>query len=182
MKQFVKKAKALLKDRKGNMMPLTVAVTLGMFLVLLGISEYMRLVLTAAGVKDAMESAIISTVNDNYNEVYHSVREGYAAGYEPCGESFVSSVDYGDIYSRLCFLLGLEEDGDGYVRIGNDEETEYRLSELCVSIPNTALGGGGGAYYADASIKLQVPVRFAGRLVTDMSIIIKNRAVYREKF
>ena len=182
MKQFVKKAKALLKDRKGNMMPLTVAVTLGMFLVLLGISEYMRLVLTAAGVKDAMESAIISTVNDNYNEVYHSVREGYAAGYEPYGESFVSSVDYGDIYSRLCFLLGLEEDGDGYVRMGNDGETEYRLSELSVSIPNTALGGGGGAYYADASIKLQVPVRFAGRLVTDMSIIIKNRAVYREKF
>ena len=182
MKQFVKKAKALFKDRKGNMMPLTVAVTLGMFLVLLGISEYMRLVLTAAGVKDAMESAIISTVNDNYNEVYHSVREGYAAGYEPYGESFVSSVDYGDIYSRLCFLLGLEEDGDGYVRMGNDGETEYRLSELSVSIPNTALGGGGGAYYADASIKLQVPVRFAGRLVTDMSIIIKNRAVYREKF
>jgi len=180
--RFVKRAKALLKDRKGNMMPLVVAVSLGMFLVILGVSEYMRLVITAAGIKDAMESAIISTVNDNYNEVFHSVREGYAAGYEPYGESFVSSVDYGDIYSRLCFLLGLEEDRDGYVRIGNDGETEYRLSELWVSIPNTALGGGGGSYYADASIKLEVPVRFAGKLITDMSIIIKNRAVYREKF
>lgn len=182
MRRFVKRAKALLIDRKGNMMPLVVAVALGMFLVILGVSEYMRLVITAAGIKDAMESAVISTVNDNYNEVFHSVREGYAAGYEPYGESFVSSVDYGDIYSRLCFLLGLEEDEDGYVRIGNDGETEYRLSELWVSIPNTALGGEGGSYYADASIKLEVPVRFAGRLITDMSIIIKNRAVYREKF
>lgn len=63
----------------------------------------MRLVITAAGIKDAMESAVISTVNDNYNEVYHSVREGYAAGYEPDGESFSASVDYGDIYSRMCF-------------------------------------------------------------------------------
>ena len=182
MKKFVKKTMALLRNRKGNMMPMIVAVTLGMLFIILGISEYMRLMITAAGVKDAMESAIISTVNDNYNEVYHSVREGYAAGYEPYGESFVSSVDYGDIYSRLCFLLGLEEEEEGYVRMGNDEETEYRLSGLSVSIPNTALGGGGGAYYADASIQLEVPVRFAGTLITDMSIIIKNRAVYRERF
>ena len=182
MRKFWKRAVALLKDRKGNMMPLVVAVTIGMLFIILGITEYMRLVITAAGIKDAMESAIISTVNDNYNEVYHSVREGYAAGYEPYGEGFVSSVDYGDIYGRLCFLLGLEEEGDGYVRIGNDGETEYRLSGLSVSIPNTALGGVGGAYYADASIQLEVPVWFAGRLITDMSIIIKNRAVYREKF
>ena len=182
MRTVAKKTIALLKNRRGSMMPLVVAVTLGMFFIILGISEYMRLVITAAGIKDAMESAIISTVNDNYNEVYHSVREGYAAGYEPYGEGFTSSVDYGDIYGRLCFLLGLEEDGDGYVRMGSDGETEYRLSDLRVSIPNTALGGVGGAYYADASIQLEVPVRFAGALITDMSIIIKNRAVYREKF
>lgn len=97
------KTVTLLKDRKGNMMPLVVAVTICMLIIILGVAEYMRLVITAAGIKDAMESAVISTVNDNYNEVYHSVREGYAAGYEPDGESFSASVDYGDIYSRMCF-------------------------------------------------------------------------------
>ncbi len=35
----------------------------------------MRLVITAAGIKDAMESAVVSVVNDNYNEVYHGVRK-----------------------------------------------------------------------------------------------------------
>ena len=54
-----------------------------MLFIILGVSEYMRLVITAAGIKDAMESAVVSVVNDNYNEVYHGVREGYAAGYEP---------------------------------------------------------------------------------------------------
>ena len=111
MRKLRKKTAALLKDRKGNMMPLVVAVTICMLIIILGVAEYMSLVITAAGIKDAMESAVISTVNDNYNEVYHSVREGYAAGYEPDGESFSASVDYGDIYSRMCFLLGLEEDG-----------------------------------------------------------------------
>lgn len=151
-------------------------------LIILGITEYMRLVITAAGIKDTMESAVISTVNDNYNEVYHSVREGYAAGYEPDGESFSPSVDYGDIYSRMCFLLGLEEDGAGYVRINNGGEMEYRLSNLSVYIHNNALGAGGGPYYADASIRLEVPVRFAGKIITNMSINLKVRAAYTEKF
>ena len=164
------------------MMPLVVAVTICMLIIILGVAEYMRLVITAAGIKDAMESAVISTVNDNYNEVYHSVREGYAAGYEPDGESFSPSVDYGDIYSRMCFLLGLEEDGAGYVRINNGGEMEYCLSNLCVYIHNNALGAGGGPYYADASIRLEVPVRFTGKIITNMSINLKGRAAYTEKF
>lgn len=173
MRKLRKKTAALLKDRKGNMMPLVVAVTICMLIIILGVAEYMRLVITAAGIKDVMESAVISTVNDNYNEVYHSVREGYAAGYEPDGESFSPSVDYGDIYSRMCFLLGLEEDGAGYVRINNGGEMEYCLSNLCVYIHNNALGAGGGPYYADASIRLEVPVRFAGKIITNMSINLK---------
>lgn len=182
MKKYGKRMAALLKDRKGNMTPLVVAVAVCMLLIILGVSEYMRLVITAAGIKDAMESAVISTVNDNYNEVYHSVREGYAAGYEPDGESFRASVDYGDIYGRLCFLLGLEEDGDGYVRVGSGGEQEYRVSNLTVSIPNTALGAGRGSYFADAAVRLEVPVRFAGKIITNMSINLKVRAAYTEKF
>lgn len=172
----------LLRDQTGSMVPLAVAATIGMLLIILGVSEYMRLVITAAGVKDAMESAVVSTVNDNYNEVYHSVREGYAAGYEPDGEGFVAAVDYGDIYGRMCFLLGLEEDGEGYVRINNGGEREYRISGLSVDIPNTALASPGGTYYADASITLEVPVRFAGKIVSNMTIGLKARAAYKEKF
>lgn len=102
--------------------------------------------------------------------------------YEPDGESFSPSVDYGYIYSRMCFLLGLEEDGAGYVRINNGGEMEYCLSNLCVYIHNNALGAGGGPYYADASIRLEVPVRFAGKIITNMSINLKVRAAYTEKF
>ena len=182
MTKIKEKIADTLKDRSGNMIPMVVTVTIIFLLLILSVTEYMRLMITAAGVKDAMESAIISTVNDNYNEVYHSVREGYAAGYEPEDESFAASVDYGDIYGRLCFLLGLEEDGSGYVRYNNNGEKEYRLSNLSVYLPNTALRGGGGTYYADASIRLSVPVRFAGKLLPDMAITIKARAAYTEKF
>ena len=111
MRQYLKKIKMLWRDTAGNMVPLAVAATIGMLFIILGVSEYMRLVITAAGVKDAVESAVVSTVNDNYNEVYHGVREGYAAGYEPDGEGFAAAVDYGDIYGRLCFLSVLRRTG-----------------------------------------------------------------------
>ena len=52
------------------MAPAAVAAAIAMLLIILGVSEYMRLVITAAGIKDAMESAVVSVVNDNYNEVY----------------------------------------------------------------------------------------------------------------
>lgn len=176
------KAGRLLKNKQGNMVPLAVAVSLGILFIILGVMEYMRLVITAAGIKDATESAIISVVNDNYDEVYHSVREGYAAGYIPDEETFTAAVDHGDVYGRLGFLLGLDEDGDGYVRFNNGGEKEYRISGLQISIPNTPIASAGGTYYADASLKMEIPVRFGGRILTDMTITLKVRAAYKEKF
>ena len=117
-----------------------------------------------------------------YNEVYHGVREGYAAGYEPDDTGFAASVDHGDIYGRMCFLLGLEEDGNSYVRYNNSGELEYRLKNLSVDIHNTALASPGGTYYADAEVTMEVPVRFAGKILSNMSVRLKVRAAYREKF
>lgn len=172
----------LLHDKKGNMIPLAVAVAIVMLFIILGTSEYMRIMITAAGIRDATESAVISVINDNYAEVYHSVREGYAAGYEPEGEGFAASVDYGDVYGRLCYLLGLQEDGSGFLRINNGGEREYRISELNVYLPNTGLASGSGTYYAEATLKVEVPVRFGGKIVSNMTINLRGKAAYREKF
>ena len=161
------------------MAPAAVAAAIAMLLIILGVSEYMRLVITAAGIKESMKSA---GVNDNYNEVYHGVREGYAAGYEPDDTGFTASVDHGDIYGRMCFLLGLEEDGNSYVRYNNSGGLEYRLKNLSVDIHNTALASPGGTYYADAEVTMEVPVRFAGKILSNMSVRLKVRAAYREKF
>ena len=62
MRKCLKRLKGILTDKKGNMFPLVVAVTLSILFIILGIAEYMRLMITTAGIKDAMESAIISTV------------------------------------------------------------------------------------------------------------------------
>ena len=90
----MRKLRRILGDSKGEGFPLTAAVTISLMLIFLAVMQYARLMITAAGVRDAMQEAVLSAVNDNYADVYHAVREGYAAGYQPYGGGFVESYQY----------------------------------------------------------------------------------------
>lgn len=94
----MEKTKRIFKDKNGSGFPLIIAITLSLLIVFTGISEYFRLMIVAQGVRDALQAAVISTVNDNYDDVYHGVREGYSGAYQPIAEDFEESLDYGDIY------------------------------------------------------------------------------------
>ena len=56
----------LLKDNHAVSFPMTIGIVLALLILLCGISEYFRLQIIVAGVQDAVEDAIISTVNDKY--------------------------------------------------------------------------------------------------------------------
>ena len=74
MRKCYQSFKRLLTGQEGSDGSGCCTAAIAMLFIILGVSEYMRLVITAAGIKDAMESAVVSVVNDNYNEVYHGVR------------------------------------------------------------------------------------------------------------
>ena len=76
----------ILKSDRAASFPMTIGTVLALIILLCGISEYFRLQVIAVGVRDAVEDAIISTVNDNYAGVYHGVREGYSGSYLPFGD------------------------------------------------------------------------------------------------
>lgn len=80
---------------------------LGLVMMLCCISEYMRLMIVASAVWDAVQSAIISTANGNYDDAYHSVRESYAGCYQPVGSFWEGSVDN---------TLGLQKSGGHHVK------------------------------------------------------------------
>ena len=89
----MKKLCAILKDKKGNAFPLIIAVTLSILLIFCGAYEAIRLMIIVQGVRDAVQSAVISTVNDGYDDVYHGVREGYSGAYQPSAEVlFLQSI------------------------------------------------------------------------------------------
>lgn len=109
--------KLLFRSRSGEGYPMVIAVTLCLLMLFMVIAEYFRVNIIVQGVRDAVQQAVIATVNENYDDVYHSVREGYAAGWFPEGDGeWFESVDAGDIYGNLSYILGLTTDGEGYAR------------------------------------------------------------------
>ena len=120
-----------LKDKRGTSFPLTVAVTLCLIIILCGISEYMRLMIITSGVRNAVQSAVISTVNDNYSSVYQGTREGYSGAYQLSGSSWVNSIDNGNIYERLDQTLGTKVNGGYHVKYAGNT-VEYRIYSLSV--------------------------------------------------
>lgn len=179
----IEKIKRILRCKKGTTFPLIIAVTLSLMMIFVGISEYLRLVIIAGGVRDAVQSAIITTVNDNYADVYHSVREGYAAGYQPSGESFSDSVNYGNIYAYLDNTLGTKPSGYEHIKYAGSE-VEFKVYDLSVSIDNAPLAPSSATekFTANGWITVEVPVKYGAKLLPPMKMRIKVTAAYTEIF
>lgn len=177
--------KQVLKDRRGVSFPLIIAVTLSLVILLCGVSEYLRLLIVAQGVRDAVQEAVISTVNDNYDDVYHGVREGYSGAYQPTSGDFEESLDYGDIYGRLDSLLNLTNLGSYHIQYTEDGKMEFRVWDLNVDLRNAAFASADGEnnrLVADCEIELEVPVSFGGQLLPSMHMTVKVSAGYTPRF
>ena len=180
-----KKLLHLMKNRQGSMFPFTVAVAIVLMVLMLVSMEYMKLMILCSGIKDSFEEAIISVVTDNYNEVYHCVREGYAAGYEPNGdETFYASIDTGNVEGRLAGLLGLTAGSSvgTYQKQFGSGGREYSISNIHVSVHNAPMVRSGEKFYATGSLVLTIPVRFGGHTIANMTINLHVKASLDERF
>ena len=90
-----------LRRHPGEGTPMILAIVLVLLMLFCTVAEFSRVWIIAQGVKEAAQQAVISTINDNYDDVYHAVREGYAAGWYPDGTGrWDESVDTGDVYGQ----------------------------------------------------------------------------------
>ena len=171
--------KLLFRSRSGEGYPMVIAVTLCLLMLFMVIAEYFRVNIIVQGVRDAVQQAVIATVNENYDDVYHAVREGYAAGWYPDGTGrWDESIDTGDVYGQLSETLGLENTAQGYQKRSGGE-IEYIISGLSVELENNGLSSGQSeGYTAVVEIHLEVPVRFLGNLLPSASMTLHTEANY----
>lgn len=171
-----------MKNRPGEGSPMTLAIVLVLLMIFCAASEFLRIWLTAQGVQEAAQQVALSVVNDNYNEVYPAVREGYAAGCEPSGGDWLLTVDTGDVYGTLSQILGLEKSGERYVKFANGK-TEYAISNLSVWVSNNALQSGKtDGYTATVEFDLEFPINFFGSISRTIRLRIHTAAEYIPKF
>lgn len=175
----------ILGNKRGNSYPLTIAIALAIILISCGAYEYIRLMITAQGVRDGVQSAIISVATENYDDVYAALREGYSGGYVNDGGGFNEQLDLGDVYSRLDSVLGLRREGANHVKYTSDV-MEYRVSNLTVNIINAPFApsdpDAAQNFLAEATIYLEVPLSFGWSGLPPMRITLNCKAGYTPKF
>jgi hypothetical protein len=175
--------KKVMKDKRGNSTPLTIALILGLLLLICAMAEFFRLGIIVQGVRDGLQQAVITVATTNYDETYNGLREGYSGGYTLSGESWQENLDYDDVYNRLDNLLGTDESG-GYHIKEDKSGYEYRLSGLSVDIENTPLtpGSADDNLEADARITIEIPLSFGWGKLPPLKMELRTRSAYMPKF
>lgn len=177
--------KRIVRCKKGMSYPLVIAIALAIVIVSCGVFEYMRLMIIAQGVRDGVQSAIISVATENYDDVYASLREGYSGGYSNDGDGWNEQLDLGDVYARLDSVLGLRREGRNHIKYTEDV-MEYRVSNLNINIINAPFAPSdreaAQEFLAEATIYLEVPLSFGWSDLPPMTISLKCKAGYTPKF
>lgn len=173
----------VMKDKRGTSTPLTIALILGLLLLICAMAEFFRLGIIVQGVRDGLQQAVITVATTNYDETYNGLREGYSGGYALSGESWQENLDYDDVYNRLDNLLGTDESG-GYHIKEDKSGYEYRLSGLSVDIENTPLtpGSADDNLEADARITIEIPLSFGWGKLPPLKMELRTRSAYMPKF
>lgn len=181
MKKVMKK----IGNRRGGGNLLAIVLVLAIMLIASVVWEYTRLMIVATGVRDALQSAIISVSTTNYDEVYNGLREGYSGGYMLDGERWDEALDTGDIYHQLDSTLGLNQTGGRHVKYAGDV-LEYGVWGLNVEIVNAPFArssyGAGDQFLAKAEIELEVPLSFGWGFLPPMRAVLHVEAGYTPKF
>lgn len=173
-----------LKERRGNALILSCVIIISLIITFSVLCEYIRLQMIAKGVRDALETAIISVAVQNYDDLYNGLREGYSGGYTLTPfNKWESKTDTGDLYTHLDKLLGLKKEGDYHVKLAGNE-VEYKISGLEVDIvnPPRAPTNNVQQFKAESYVKLEVPLSFGWNKLPPMKIRLKLVAGYTPKF
>ena len=142
-------------NNKGNATVLSVAICLAIILVMCVIFEYMQMLIITTGIRNAVESATVSTVVANYDETYSQLREGYSGGYIYQYTAFIETIDTGNVYTRLDSLLALSESGDEHIKYRGDGSIEYSISNMRIEMENTSYAQGNSNRNLNAQMCVQ---------------------------
>lgn len=148
-----------LRCKKGGMNVLTVAIVISIILFGTVIMEYLKIKTITSHVEDILQSATISTLTLNYENMYSTNREGYVAGYlyEDEISKWERAVDYGDIEKEISNLLDLKKDGVRYLKI-SDTGLEYTISNLRVDIKSPYLySDSKDKFIVESTIDFEIP-------------------------
>lgn len=175
----------ILKSKKGSFYINTAVILFVLIVFTCVIYEYARLQIIAQGVRDAVQSAVTQTCEENYANIYNGVREGYSGGYAASNGHWSENISAGDVYSLLDEKLKTSGEGDYHVKYSGDS-VEFRLSGLSAQMTNAPFAPSGTDKRQQltclAQVNLEVPLSFGWRNLPPMEIPLTITGGYSPRF
>ncbi len=170
----MERLKRILSDKSGAMGVMTIGIILILMMLSSVIYEFFRLQITAQGVKDALQDALVSVCNENYYPTYSGTRQAHSGAYVNDGTQWLPSYLTGDIYSELDSILGTEESG-GLHSFSKSGKTIYTLSGLVVSVTNVPMAADDNSvmFSLTAVMQVSVPLSFGVEGLPPMTAAIR---------
>lgn len=172
----------LVRQNKGNAIPLACVIIIALIMISSVVFESIRLAVISNGIRDALQSAVISVATGNYDEIYNSLREGYSGGYIKGNSGWQEKMDRGNIYDELDAILGLESE---HTKMTGSEK-EFTLSGLEVNMLNVSFAPLNpdviAKFTVEAKIQAKIPLSYGWDMLPPIYLNIRTTAGYVPKF
>lgn len=155
-----------------------------LLLLATAIWEATRAGIVYIGVRDAVESAIITTATSNAYNTYNGVREGNSGAYTPDGAGgWSKTVTTADVIYKLRTLLNLKYQSGGYAHMKKDGISyEFKISDINVDAEITPLGDNVQQSTYHTTCLVEVPFDFGFGYLPNMRIRMRHQSTYVPRF
>ena len=131
-------------------------------------------------VKETMKEACIYVMTSNWDELYSSIREGYAGAYNFSGEEL---LDEDRVYDIMSTELETTKNNGEYIKYLNNSNEEYvfKYYNIEMNMNNTGYKNVNDSYNIDLRITFEAPLNILF-IKFPMIIDLKHKARWRAKY
>lgn len=185
IKVYLEKVKSKLKEEKGaSMTIMNWSFILVLFLIIIIAATLCTIYTLQIQSRSLIEEATVSTIQNNYANVYHTSRESYSGGYLPNDTNFSESViaTNDNVYNTLVENMGFVElDNKTYAKLGSNDNVLYKIKDINLSIKNENIRSGTKNFVATVDYTFVFPIQILS-YQKDLEIEIRVKAKHTGKY
>ena len=175
-KSFIKNSKA---QHSGGLYIYAIIIMYVFIIFSILYGKIYTIIILGMRVKETMKEACIYVMTSNWDELFHSVKEGYAGAYNFEGEEL---LDADRVYDIMQKELETEKFEGQYVRYGNNlNEVIFKYYDIEMKINNTGFKNIDDSYNIDLKLTFEAPIEIL-TIKFPIKVDLKNKARWNAKY
>ena len=130
-------------------------------------------------VKETMKEACIYVMTSNWDELFHSIKEGYAGGYNYKGEEL---IDEERVYNIMQKELETIRQENTFIKlVNNTDKVVYKYYDIEMTINNTGYKNVNDSYSIDLKLTFEAPLELLFMNIP-IKVDLKSKAKWIAKY